>query len=161
MNRIMSLMTAIAVMAVWSGCASTPSLPRGFVANLAGVEEVPPLKTTAYGRATFHRDGDQLRYKLMVYNIQDVTMANLHIGHVGENGDHIAWLYPPQPPEKLIKGRFSGCLIQGTLTAADLIGPMKGQTIADLVHKMKSRDIYVNVHTQQFPEGEIRGQVHQ
>jgi hypothetical protein len=159
MKRFLSLMIVTAAVAILAGCASTPPPHLGFVANMSGVEEVPPIRTSAYGTATFHRAGNQLRYKLMVYDIVDVTMAHLHVGHFGENGEHIAWLYPAHPPQKLINGLFSGRLLEGTLKASDLMGPMKGKSIDDLMGKIRSGDVYVNVHTQENPDGEIRGQV--
>ncbi|MCL5099199.1 MAG: CHRD domain-containing protein, partial [Candidatus Omnitrophica bacterium] len=88
------------------------------------------------------------------------TMAHLHLGAAGTNGDHIAWLYPPEPPPKEIPGEFNGTLADGSITADHLMGPMAGKSIADLVAKMKAGDIYVNVHTKAQPDGEIRGQVH-
>jgi hypothetical protein len=61
-------------------------------------------------------------------------------------------------------------LSSGTIKSADLIGPMAGKTLADLIAEMKSGHAYVNVHTDDgvgeantkpgdFPDGEIRGQI--
>ena len=50
-------------------------------------------------------------------------------------------------------------LIQGVLTSSDLVGPLAGRTIADLVREFRNGNAYVNVHTIQNPNGEIRGQV--
>ncbi len=46
----------------------------------------------------------------------------------------------------------------GTITASDLVGPMQGKEISDLVSAMSSGVTYVNVLTQANPDGEIRGQ---
>jgi crotonobetainyl-CoA:carnitine CoA-transferase CaiB-like acyl-CoA transferase len=67
-------------------------------------------------------------------------------------------------------GRVNGRLATGTITAADLVGPLAGQSIADLVDEMLAGNTYVNVHTDDgvappntgpgdFPGGEIREQV--
>ncbi len=67
-------------------------------------------------------------------------------------------------------GRKNGILASGTITAADLTGPMAGKTIADLITELRSGNSYVNVHTDDgagganrgagdFPDGEIRGQI--
>jgi hypothetical protein len=45
------------------------------------------------------------------------------------------------------------------LTANDLKGDFKGKSINDLVALIKSGDAYVNVHTDGYPDGEIRGQI--
>ncbi len=36
---------------------------------------------------------------------------------------------------------------------------MAGKQLSDLIDVMKSEGAYVNVHTQQNPDGEIRGQI--
>jgi CHRD domain len=132
-----------------------------FVAKLTGSQEVPPVKTKAHGEVLFYigKDQNELRYKLIVKNIENATMAHLHLASKGKNGDHIAWVYPSAPPPKLKSGKFSGMLAEGTIKAADLQGPMAGKTIGDLVEKIKAGDVYVNVHTDQNKDGEIRGQV--
>ena len=53
----------------------------------------------------------------------------------------------------------NGNLAIGTLTAADLIGPLSGLTLSDLLAEIEAGNTYVNVHTQAHPTGEIRGQI--
>jgi hypothetical protein len=50
-------------------------------------------------------------------------------------------------------------VMRGNITDSSLVGPMKGQTLADLKTAMANGDTYVNVHTKDHPKGEIRGQV--
>ena len=57
------------------------------------------------------------------------------------------------------EGKFSGLLAKGTITDKDLIGPLAGKTVADLVAMIKDGGAYVNVHTDKYPDGEIRGQI--
>ena len=52
-----------------------------------------------------------------------------------------------------------GMIITGSFNASDLIGPMQGKTILNLVASMKSADTYVSVDTEKHPTGEIRGQI--
>ena len=56
-------------------------------------------------------------------------------------------------------GAINGQLSKGTITGANLQGPMAGKQISDLVNLLKSGGVYVNVHTSQNQNGEIRGQV--
>ena len=56
-------------------------------------------------------------------------------------------------------GPMNGPLSQGTITSANLQGPLKGKTISDLVKLINDGKAYANVHTQQNPKGEIRGQI--
>jgi hypothetical protein len=53
----------------------------------------------------------------------------------------------------------NGALVQGSITADKLEGPLKGKSISDLVSLIDKSSAYVNVHTQSFPDGEIRGQI--
>lgn len=132
-----------------------------FQAYLSGKEEVPPVKTKAQGEATFQisKDGNSIHYKLTVTNIDSVNMAHIHKGASGADGPIVVWLYPSSPPAKLILGKSNGVLAEGTITSANLTGPLAGKTIKDLINVMRSGNAYVNVHTKQNPAGEIRGQI--
>jgi hypothetical protein len=136
--------------------------PTRFVATLTGKQAVPAVDTKAGGEVLFtlSQDGKSLQYKMTVRDIADVTMAHLHMAPKGKNGAIVAWLYPAAPPPKPKAGLFSGTLAEGTLTAAQLTGPLSGKPLNALVEKIKSGEIYVNVHTDRHPGGEIRGQVH-
>jgi hypothetical protein len=47
----------------------------------------------------------------------------------------------------------------GGITAANFVGPLAGLTLADLLTAVEGNRAYVNVHTEQFPAGENRGQL--
>ncbi|HTW24266.1 MAG TPA: CHRD domain-containing protein [Candidatus Baltobacteraceae bacterium] len=132
-----------------------------FEAKLSGKNQNPAIETPAHGTATFElsADGKSLSYKLDVVDIDNVSMAHIHMGPAGEEGPVVAWLYPSKPPAVVKKGKFTGVLARGTLTEASLAGPLKGKTMADLVDQIKAGKAYVNVHTEKYPAGEIRGQI--
>ncbi len=50
-------------------------------------------------------------------------------------------------------------LAQGDISSSKLEGPLKGKQISDLTKLIEDNDAYVNVHTKQNPNGEIRGQI--
>ena len=50
-------------------------------------------------------------------------------------------------------------LATGVITADDLVGPLDGADLSDLIEEMRSGNTYVNVHTEAFGGGEIRGQI--
>jgi len=52
-----------------------------------------------------------------------------------------------------------GILAEGVLTRANLTGPLDGFNIYDLVQEMKAGNVYANVYSTRFPEGEARGQI--
>lgn len=47
----------------------------------------------------------------------------------------------------------------GTITADRLEGPMKGMRVSDLAVAGAKGTLYINIDTEQKPNGEIRGQV--
>lgn len=167
MRKLLFLTALVLLLSIGlTGAAAKPdhSNPRSnnFVAPLSGSNEVPPVETRATGLAKFNvsRDGESLEYKLIVANIEDVTMAHIHIGGPGENGPVVVWLYPEDgPPPQLIPGRSNGVLASGTITDSDLVGLLAGQSIDDLLDEIQSGNTYVNVHTLANPGGEIRGQI--
>jgi aldose sugar dehydrogenase len=140
-----------------------PTSGRTMLAKLSGANEVPPVDSRATGQAIFRpgKDGHSLAFRLIVANIKDVTQAHIHLGRPGVNGSVVAWLYPEGPPAQLIPGRFGGVLAEGTITAAELVGPLAGQPLSALLEAMRAGEAYVNVHTSRHPAGEIRGQIRQ
>jgi hypothetical protein len=143
---------------------------RNFRTHLNASFEVPANGSHAQGQAIFKlsKDGNALEYKLNVANIQNVTQAHIHTAAPGVNGPIVAWLYPSAPPQQQIPGRFDGTLAEGTITAANLVGPLAGGSLSDLIALMENGAAYVNVHTNDlmdppntgpgdFPGGEIRG----
>jgi hypothetical protein len=52
-----------------------------------------------------------------------------------------------------------GMTIRGNLSDSSLKGAMQGKMLADLVAAMDSGETYVNIHTAEHPDGEIRGQI--
>lgn len=130
---------------------------RSFKAKLSGGEVVPTVKTPAKGEAIFQlsKDGNELTYKLTVADIENVTAAHIHDGKYGKNGPPIVSLYAG--PKK--EGKFSGTLSEGTITAKDLMGSLKGKLFSHFIQMIEDGHAYVNVHTDKYPDGEIRGQI--
>jgi hypothetical protein len=133
-----------------------------FAAKLSGSNEVPPVATAALGIAIFHtfHVGHQqvINYELHLKNIRGVKGAHIHIGNRGENGPVVAGLFNPSmngPPT----GAINGLLSSGTLTSLQLTGPLAGKTIGNLLVIIRGGGAYVNVHTTQNQNGEVRGQI--
>jgi hypothetical protein len=126
---------------------------------LSGDQSVPPVQTSATGKATIFIEagptGFNISYEIDVTNIVDVTAAHIHLGAAGTNGPVIVPLFTG--PQK--SGSFTGVLAKGSITEADLTGPMKGKTFAELAAAVLGGQTYVNVHTVKNPNGEIRGQI--
>jgi hypothetical protein len=164
-QRTITLLTAALVIiaaTVFMGMMSAvgqqvnqPQELQPFTSQMSGTEEVPPVDTTATGTAEFNLGTNGIDYQASVSGISGVTAAHIHSGNVGENGPVIVTLFKSDTPSN----QTNGVLVKGTITAADLEGPMQGKQISDLVSAMSSGGTYVNVHTEANPNGEIRGQI--
>jgi hypothetical protein len=129
----------------------------GFNVQLSGSEEVPPVDTQATGSAEFKAPHfDNIGYSVNVSNIDKVTAAHIHSGKTGENGPIVVTLFKTESPSS---ESMNGILTSGNITNADLEGPMAGKTLIDLNKAMELGETYVNVHTEEHPNGEIRGQI--
>jgi hypothetical protein len=161
MKRLVPLLIATLSLLAASATAAAPPDQRNFRAPLSGSEEVAPVETHARGQAIFQlsSDGTELHYRLIVANIENVTQAHIHIAPAGANGPVVAWLYPLAPPAQLIPGRSDGILATGVITADDLVGLLAGASLEVLLDHLRAGNAYVNVHTSQYPAGEIRGQI--
>lgn len=149
-----------------------------FGTPLSSSEEVMPAgvvnDSQARGSAIFalNAEGTELSYKLIVANIENAFMAHIHLAPAGTNGSIVVWLYPSTTPSPapVGGGRLDGVIAEGTITAANLVGPLSGHPLSDLLDALTNGRAYVNVHTNDgvaptntgpgdFPGGEIRGQV--
>jgi hypothetical protein len=126
-----------------------------FAANLTGQQEVPPVDTQATGEAIFVVDmpkNETIGYYLNATGIQGATQGHIHSGAQGENGPIVVTLFQFESPQ-------NNGTQNGNFSSGNLEGPMQGTTIPDLMAAMKNGSTYVNFHTQQNPNGEIRGQI--
>lgn len=126
------------------------------IATLSGDQVVPPVITNATGQATFkHPNSTTMNYKVNITGITHPIGIGIHIGKTGNNGDLIVDLMKQskEQPTKL------GIILTGIFTGSDLMGPMLGKKILDLVSSMKAGDTYIIVGSEKHPTGEIRGQI--
>lgn len=136
---------------------------------------VTGIVTGALGQTTYRLspDGTKLFYKLSV-SVNPSTpifMAHIHLGALGTNGPVLFWLYgdpdldppsSPVPPSQFPRddGPFTG-EISGVLTAADFSpDPSQGvRNFEEATQNILAGNTYTNVHTIEYPQGEIRGQI--
>jgi hypothetical protein len=138
------------------GCNDTTEDVTIFRSDLAGGNEVPARATSADGIAGFEVDGTTVHYSIEVHNITNVIGAHIHSGAAGVNGPIRIALFPgPGVNSGPATGALDGVLIQGSFTASQVVGV----TFEELLSQMRAGTAYTNVHTTQFPGGEVRGQV--
>ena len=115
-----------------------PTLGQCFTATLEGQQEVPAVTSPAKGVATFVMSPDKISFTYYITYTgltSTETMAHFHKAPKGVSGGVVYALSNSAPKEGM-----------QSLTAAD---------VADI----EAGRWYVNVHTSNFPSGEIRGQI--
>ncbi|PGA71117.1 CHRD domain-containing protein [Bacillus pseudomycoides] len=132
-------------------------MTKHFVAKLKGGNELPPVKSKAYGVAEliFNSDFTKLHYRVILKNIEKVTSCQIHLGKGNQTGPVVVFLYGP------VKHGISvnEGTITGVVSTEDLEGPLQGKTFENLVQAIDEANAYVNVHTKAHASGEIRGKV--
>ncbi len=167
--RSLALVALLITLGLASAVGAAAAAQKTYMATLSSAEEVPTNASPATGQAMFELsdDGQSLSYTVTVTNLANVVMGHIHTGARGENGPVVVQLFAPMAPGG---GTKSGQLAQGTITADQLDGPLKGQPLSALIRAMDSGNAYVNLHTNDgkepagtgpgdLPAGEIRGQI--
>ena len=153
MGAMFAVLAALVSLGIASaGLTSSAIAQEGtFLANLSADQEVPPVENTeATGTAEFMVMEDSIEYSVNASNIEGVTAIHIHSGKPTENGPVVVTLAQYDPPTSEVS-------INGSITADMLEGDMAGQQLSDLTAAMSDENAYVNVHTEQNPDGEIRG----
>lgn len=129
--------------------------PRNFNAHMSSDAHDEP-ETNAQGQVNFQLRNDELSFRLIVASIEDVTMGHIHLESV--SGPVSVWLHDFDTGAPfLVEGRANGVLATGTITDAQVGGPI--ETVVELVDEIDDGNAWVNVHTEAFPGGEIGGQI--
>ncbi len=160
-----SLTTPIKVENVSMNANMSNASMNASVSNLSSLmgKNLGPIP---WGIALMANGTNGIHYAIWTFNIANVTMAHFHLGAMGVEGPVVAWLFPnvtatqPLNISSAQAGKMmNGKLVEGNVTAANLVGPLQNATLETLIGDMVNGSIYVNVHTTQNPGGEIRGQV--
>ncbi|SFN45943.1 CHRD domain-containing protein [Nitrosospira briensis] len=107
--------------------------------SLSGDQEVPPVQTTATGSGTITVEDDKsIQGKITTSNIKG-TGAHIHEAQVGKNGPDIITLQKTSDDEWTVPS---------------------GAKLTDAQYDaFKAGGLYVNVHSNEHKNGEIRGQL--
>lgn len=125
--------------------------PQVFEAQLSGRAEAPPVATQASGEVSAILDGNNLQVSGIfeglgsAFDPNIAGGAHLHIGYPGENGGIAFPLTTTLDPD-----------LQGGMIAASL------NTFSldiDQMDALMEGRMYVNIHTLNYPGGELRGQL--
>jgi len=150
-----------AVMANLLAAPIANSQTERFSASLGGENEVPPINTAGTGAFEMTIQ-DTITFSLTFSGLSSaLTVAHLHFAPSKVAGGVMIFLCggggQPACPAA------TEGTITGTITAANVTGPSgQGVAPADLdsaLEAVRNDLAYANMHTTNFPGGEIRGQV--
>ncbi|AUJ72708.1 CHRD domain-containing protein [Pseudoalteromonas sp. NC201] len=116
------------------------SATKTFELMLSGKQEVPMNTSMQTASATVELDENlmQLRATLDYSNVEGFSAAHIHDGDLGANGD-VAFAFEASDDNKV------------SIPITDLS--------EDLIEDMLDGDWYINLHTEAFPNGELRAQI--
>jgi hypothetical protein len=162
-HRYLSIVTILATIISISATAGSLGLLQAqegetFSASLSGNEEIPPTESGGTGWARFQTNdnGTQVWFSVNLTGLNEITGAHIHNGSAGQNGDIVVSISGQQAAES---GNNATISMKGNITQQDLQGPLEGKELSELVSLMSDGSVYLNVHTAEFQNGEIRGQI--
>ncbi len=134
-----------------------------YTAILSGANEVPPHAVPGTGFATFILTGDSLSIDLTFTDLTSAPVAG-HIHCCAPEGVNALVAVPFVGLPNAPSGTYTNTV---DLTLASTYNPAfitaAGGTAADaelaFIAGLNSGDTYANLHTTEFPGGEIRGQI--
>lgn len=161
MGRVRFLLLIAILLGFGMQAANAASVP--FTAILSGAQEVPPVATSANGTASGFLSGDfgsnnfvfqyAIAYAGLSTPIAPIgeTGGHLHNAPAGANGP-IVHILDTTPFD--YTGTEEGFII-GTWSFDDAVNPLTEA----LAQALLNGDIYINLHTEEFNAGELRGQL--
>ncbi|SDL98418.1 Por secretion system C-terminal sorting domain-containing protein [Catalinimonas alkaloidigena] len=127
---------------------TAPTLAQTYKAYLGGANEVLPVATMGHGEITAELTGTTVTVTGSFTGLSSkFTASHLHLALAGTAGDVVFPLTPTIPVDS--------DSLSGTFEAADNTIPLSEEQVM----AMMNRQIYVNLHSVMYPNGEIRGQV--
>lgn len=125
-----------------------------FTVQLTGDQEIPSVETKAKGVATFrfNKTNSAANFQVNVANLDNVRFAHIHLGKSNQNGGVVVTI-----KDGKIEGAVNGVYAEGVLLNSNLRGRLLGGDLIILREALRTGNAYVNVHTDKFPSGELRG----
>ncbi len=142
---------------------------RSFSARLEGYNEVPTISSPGKGtfRAHLSSDGLSLHYVESYSGLSaHVTQSHIHFGQRHTAGAIMVWLCQTATnvdPTGLSPQCVDEGTVEGDITAANIVkAGSQGIDVGEweeFVRALRNDSGYANVHSTNFPGGEIRGQI--
>jgi CHRD domain len=162
--KVMVVILALGVgVGVSLGATATAGGGIPIEATLSGYSEVPPISTNATGTftATVSANPTRIDYTLAYSNLSSMaSAAHIHFGQQAVNGGVVAFLCGGggKPACPAMGGTVSGTIVAADIVAVAAQGIAAGE-LNEVLRAIANGAGYVNVHSANFPSGEIRGQI--
>jgi len=166
------VLSLIALIVIVNQAATTQAEDRDhgqvISAKLSPLDEVPAKFSGGHGdfQGELNDDGS-LSFQLTFSDLSSpATQAHIHFGATKTNGGVMVFLCGGPKPACPASGSLSGTITASDVSVlpaanADSVIPQGVQpgNFGALVEAIRSGTSYVNVHSTEFPTGEMRGQV--
>lgn len=160
------------------GITTSVQAAQFFRANINGLNIVPnPTNSEATGVANLRLNDDQtaLSYEIILDGLNldntpngTVNKIHFHLGASHESSPfHILNIYGPEDDDQAIfNNSIDHIIVRGIWDNSDACvdincntDPDTTKALSDYLDELLAHQIYVNIHTTDFPSGEIRGQI--
>jgi CHRD domain len=158
---------------------SVPARAQEYSAKFSGFQEVGGVGAGETGailstgqarlKLTLDKTAQTLTYTMTYSGLTNVLQSHIHFGKEHVAGGIMVFFCTnlgngPAGTPTCPDDASGEVTVTGTVSAAGVVGPTaQGITAGDfagVVAALASNTAYGNIHTKQFPAGEIRGQVH-
>jgi hypothetical protein len=135
---------------------------RSFRATLIGINETPSINTDGTAQLKLTLNPDSIDFSLTYQNLSLApAVAHIHFGQARVAGGVMVF-FCGGGGQAACPTTTSGT-ISGTITASNVVGPgaqgIKAGDLAAVLRAIRVGASYANMHTSNFPGGEIRGQI--
>ncbi len=123
-----------------------PQTAATFQANLSGATETPPVNTGAFGAVVIEMNDDEITITGSFSGLSsEYTASHIHLGFAGQAGGVEVGLDATLDDDEM-SGVYEAANNTYTLTESQ-------------IDMLLNRELYLNIHSENFPPGEIRGQL--
>jgi hypothetical protein len=131
--------------------------PASFSAKLTMTYPTPLAENpVAVLTLRYNPDAEVITYKLEVLSpLAEPTEAAICQGSRGQRGSTVFALFSDAAGDT----DFSGMLAEGAIVPDDLVGPLRNDTLADLMELIRSGGAYATIGTRECPVDAARGQI--
>ena len=135
---------------------------ENFSARLIRFNEVPSINTEGNATLTLKLNANSIDFTLTFHNLSMAPLfAHIHFGQARTNGAVVVF-FCGGGGKPACPSTTSGA-VTGTITPANVLAvPAQGIKAGDLAsveRAIRAGAAYANMHTSNFPTGEIRGQI--